>query len=81
MFYRNLNRSMQKIEAMVSVRVWQGGEENADFRVDRAWQVGTTIDLVTPYGRANSTLPAGALHVEVYVDAVRAASLDVTVAP
>ena len=68
-------------EAIVSVRVWQAGEENADFRIDRAWSVGSTFELVTPYGRANTAVTAGAVHVEVYIDAVRAVTLDITIGP
>ncbi len=62
--------------AMLSVRVWHDGEEDADYRVDRAWSAGPTVLLATPYGRANNPMSVGAYHVEVFVDAARAGTFD-----
>jgi tetratricopeptide (TPR) repeat protein len=64
----------------VSVRVWYESRENADYRIDRPWSDGTSLQAISPYGHANIPMSAGAYHVEVFLDAARVVSFDLTVA-
>ena len=57
--------------AMVSVRVWEGGVESPEYRIDRGWPDTASemeIDLVSPYGRMGNVVDAAEYEIEIFIN-------------